>query len=152
MIDFKNDILLGNGIYTIPDLALILQLPKKKVRRWLDDFYNERLGKRNEGRYSWGEGRNKATNFLTLIEFYVFYKLREYGFSTYKILEVHQHISKELKTAYPFASHKLLVDGKEILYALEDDTWVGADKSSCFFFIPTCTPNTSVEFKFFNGI
>ncbi|MEJ7676895.1 MAG: hypothetical protein WKG06_03265 [Segetibacter sp.] len=42
---------------------------------------------------------------------------------------MHQHISKELKTAYPFASYKLLVDGKEVLYALEEDTWVRADKS-----------------------
>lgn len=129
MIDFKNDIILGNGIYTVPDLALILQLPKKKVRRWLDDFYNERLGKAYDGSYSWGQGRDKATNFLTLIAFYVFYKLREYKVSTYKILEAHRNMTKGLKTAYPFASYKLLVDGKEILYALEEDTWVHANKS-----------------------
>ena len=129
MIDFKNDVILGNGFYTVPDLALILQLPKKKVRRWLDDFYNERLGKPYEGSYSWGQGRDKATNFLTLIEFYVFYQLREHKVSTYKILEAHENMTKELKTAYPFASYKLLVDGKEILYAVEDDTWVHANKS-----------------------
>jgi len=130
LIDFKNDIILGNGIYTVPDLALILQLPKKKVRRWLDDFYNERLGKPYEGSYSWGQGRDKATNFLTLIEFYVFYKLREHEVSTYKILEAHRNMTKGLMTAYPFASYKLLVDGKEILYALEEDTWVHANKSN----------------------
>jgi uncharacterized protein (DUF433 family) len=130
VIDFKNDIILGNGFYTVPDLALILQLPKKKVRRWLDDFFNQRLGKVYDGSYSWGQGRNKATNFLTLIEFYVFYQLREHEVSTFKILEAHLNMSRELKTAYPFASYKLLVDGKEILYALEEDTWVHANKSN----------------------
>lgn len=130
MIDFKNDITLGNGIYTVPDLALILQLPPKKVRRWLNDFYNDRLGKAYDGSYSWGEGRDKATNFLTLIEFYIFYKLREQSVSAGKILEAHQHMSKELNTAYPFASFQILADGKHILYELEDDVWVHADKSN----------------------
>lgn len=129
MIAFKNDIQLGNGIYTIPDLALILQLPPHKVRRWLNDFYDQRLAA-SKGKYSWGEGREKATNFLTLIEFYVFYLLREQKIGAGKILDAHRHMSKELKTPYPFASYKLLVNKKQILYGIDDDTWVHADKSN----------------------
>lgn len=129
MITFKNDIQLGNGIYTVPDLALILQLPQPKVRRWLIDFYDQRLAG-NKGRYSWGEGRERATNFLTLIEFYVFYMLREQKIGAGKILEAHQHMSKELKTSYPFASYKLLVNKKHILYGIDDETWVHADKTN----------------------
>lgn len=49
------------------------------------DFYDDRLGNKYKGKYSWGEGRNKGTNFLTLIEFYVFYKLREQKISSYQI-------------------------------------------------------------------
>jgi uncharacterized protein (DUF433 family) len=127
--DTKNYIALGNGIYTVPDLALILHLPQAKVRRWLSDFYDQRLAL-NTGRYSWGEGRDKATNFLTLIEFYVFYKLREQNIAASKILEAHKNMSKELKTPYPFASHKLLVSKKNILYEANLDTWVHADKSN----------------------
>ncbi len=125
----RNHIKLGEGIYTVPDLALILQLPPSKVRRWLTDFYDQRLGG-NKKRYSWGEGRDTGTNFLTLIEFYVFYKLRENRISAGKILEAHKQMSKELKTPYPFASHKLLVSKKEILYEVGGDTWVHADKSN----------------------
>lgn len=120
---------LGNGIYTVPDLALILQLPKAKVRRWLTDFYDQRLAG-STGTYSWGEGRGRATNFLMLIEFYVFYRLREQKLSAGKILEAHQHMSKELKTCYPFASYRLLVNRKNILYGIDDDTWVRADKTN----------------------
>lgn len=39
-------------------------------------------------------------------------------------------MSRELKTPYPFASHKLLVSRKEILYEAGGDTWVHADDSN----------------------
>lgn len=129
MISFENHIKLGNGIYTVPDLALILELPQHRVRRWLSDFYDERLGKVNQGKYSWGEGRGKATNFMTLIEFYVFYVLREQKMSIDKILKAHNYMSKELKTPYPFASYKLLVNKKDILYRMSEETWVHANYS-----------------------
>ena len=129
MITFRNDIQLGNGIYTIPDLALILQLPQHRVRRWLTDFYDQRLAGK-AGNYSWGEGRERATNFLTLVEFYVFYMLREQKLSVGKILEAHKHMSKELKTEYPFASYKLLVNKNQILYGKDEETWVQADQTN----------------------
>ncbi len=129
MTTLKNHIELGNGIYTVPDLALILQLPTSKVRRWLTDFYDQRLSG-DKGRYSWGEGRDKATNFLTLIEFYIFYMLREQKIGAGRILEAHKHMSKELNTPYPFASYNLLVNKREILYEATSNTWVHADKSN----------------------
>jgi uncharacterized protein (DUF433 family) len=129
MTDLKNDMQLGNGIYTVPDLALILQLPQGKVRRWLTDFFDQRLAGGQET-YSWGEGRERATNFLTLIEFYVFYLLRDQRIGAGKILETHKYMSKELKTKYPFASYRLLVNKKHILYGIDPDTWVHANKSN----------------------
>ncbi len=39
-------------------------------------------------------------------------------------------MSKELQTRYPFASYRLLVNRKQILYGLEDNIWVHADKSN----------------------
>jgi uncharacterized protein (DUF433 family) len=129
MVSFKNDILLGNGIYTIPDLAFILRLPPQKVRRWMNDFWNSRLGEKYHGKYSWGEGRDKATNFYTLIEFYVFYQLRELNVGIKAILKAHEAMAKQLNTPYPFASSQVLTDGKSILYCLEDGTTIKADKS-----------------------
>lgn len=129
MITFNNDIKLGNGIYSIPDLAFILQLPQAKVRRWMNDFWDARLGQKYKGKYSWGEGRDKATNFYTLIEFYVFYQLRENKVGTGTILKAHEAMASQLKTPYPFASSQVLTDGKNILYSLEDGTTINADKS-----------------------
>lgn len=120
---------LGYGIYTIPDAAFILGLPASKVRRWMNEFWDQRIGKEIDERYSWGEGRDKATNFYTLIEFYVFYQLREMNISTKKILSVHKEMREMLDTPYPFASAKVLTDGKSILFKMEDETIVHADRS-----------------------
>src|SRR2546423_4608172 len=129
MVGFDNNMKLGNGIYTVPDLAFILQLPQGKVRRWLNDFYNIRLGSKYKGKYSWGQGKEKATNFHTLIEFYVFYKLRENKVGVKTILEAHELMVKQLKTVYPFASSEVLTEGKNIFYSTEDDTMLYANKS-----------------------
>jgi hypothetical protein len=129
LASIKHNIELGNGIYTVPDLALILHLPQSKVRRWLTDFYDQRLAG-DAAKYSWGKGRDRGTNFLTLIEFYIFYMLREHKIGAGKILEAHLHMSKELKTPYPFASHNLLVNKKDILYQVASDTWVHANKTN----------------------
>jgi uncharacterized protein (DUF433 family) len=129
MLAFENNIELGNGIYSLPDLAFILRLPQSKVRRWMNDFYNQRLGEKYNGNYSWGEGKDKATNFYTLIEFYIFYQLRENKVGTKAILNAHEQMAGQLKTPYPFASAPVLTDGKSILYSLSDGTTINADKS-----------------------
>jgi uncharacterized protein (DUF433 family) len=129
MLAFENNIQLGNGIYSLPDLAFILRLPPSKVRRWMNDFYNQRLGEKYKGKYSWGQGRDKATNFYTLIEFYVFYQLRENKVGIKTILNAHGQMAEQLKTPYPFASASVLTDGKSVLYSLEDGTTIKADRS-----------------------
>src|SRR4051794_34897747 len=106
---------LGAGIYSIPDVAFILKLPVAKVRRWMNEFWDSRMAQ-NSNRYSWGEGRNKATNFYTLMEFYVFYQLRELHVSTNRILTAHEDIAGQLNTPYPFGSSKVLTDGRNILF------------------------------------
>ena len=129
MIAFANHIELGNGIYSVPDLAFILRLPQARVRRWMNDFWDVRLGEKYNGKYSWGDGRDKATNFYTLIEFYVFYQLRENKVGTKAIFTAHEQMAQQLQTAYPFASAPVLTDGKSILYALEDGTTINADRT-----------------------
>lgn len=120
---------LGSGIYSIPDVAFILRLPKDKVRRWMKEFWDGKLSTDYNRKYSVGEGRNKVTHFHTLIEFYVFYQLRELNISAKKIFIAHNAIAEQLKTAHPFASSKVLSDGKSILFTLHDGTIVNADHS-----------------------
>lgn len=117
-----NKQLLGAGIYTIPDISKLLGFPMAKVRYYLKEYWDERLGKKlfNET-YSWSAGNNvKAINFHTLIELYVCFHLQELGVSTRKILKSRDTIAKELHLPYPFANAKLLTDGNKIWYEFKD--------------------------------
>lgn len=109
---------LGEGIYNVSDAAKILQLPTHKVRRWLKEYWNKRFGK-GTFFYSWGDVDNQAFNFLTLIEFYVFYQLKEAGIKTKTILSAHEKLSNLFKTQFPFASTQLLTDGGNILFTAD---------------------------------
>lgn len=120
---------LGKGIYTIPEVAFILKLPVAKVRRWMVEFWDNKLAAKYNAIYSNGNGKDKVTNFYTLIEFYVFYQLRELNVSTNRIFAAHQDMSEQLDSPYPFASSKVLSDGRSILFMLDDGTVVNADKS-----------------------
>jgi uncharacterized protein (DUF433 family) len=113
---------LGSGIYTIPDISKLLGFPQAKVRRYLNDYWDERLGRKlfNES-YSWTAGNNiKAVNFYTLIELHTFFHLQELGVSTKEILKSRVAIAKDLQIPYPFASANLLSDGKKIWYEFKD--------------------------------
>jgi len=113
---------LGSGIYTVPDIGRLLGLPQSKVRRYVNDYWDERLGKKlfNET-YSWSTGNNvKAVNFYTLIELYTCFYLKELGVSTRQILKSRIAMARDLHVTYPFASSKLLSDGKKIWYEFKD--------------------------------
>lgn len=124
----KNNITgLGKGLYTIPEVAIILHLPQAKVHRWLREYYEGQLSKKYKTKYSWSVKDHKMVNFLTMIEFYVFYKLREQQISTGKILTAHAHLAGFLDTPHPFASHQLLISGSDILYNQAEEIWVKAN-------------------------
>ncbi len=113
---------LGSGIYTIPDISTLLKIPQSKVRRYLNEYWDERLGKQlfNET-YSWSIGNNiKAVNFYTLIELYTCFHLQELGVTPKQILKSRIAMAKDLAIPYPFANAKLLSDGKKIWYEFKD--------------------------------
>jgi uncharacterized protein (DUF433 family) len=121
---------LGAGIYTIPDISNLLAIPKFKVRRYLNEYWDKRLGKKlfNET-YSWSvENKIKAVNFYTLIELYTCFHLQELGVKPKEILMSRTAMGKDLKIPYPFASNKLLSDGRKIWYEFKDSI-VKADGS-----------------------
>jgi uncharacterized protein (DUF433 family) len=45
------------------------------------------------------------------------------------IFTAHEQIARQLHTPFPFASAKILTDGKKILYEIEDGVTINADKS-----------------------
>ena len=109
---------LGEGVYLTSDVSQILQLPYSKVRRWMIELWDNKLS--HSGTYSFGDPKNRAVNFYTLIEFYTFYQLRLNGVSVQRILSAHKIISRELRTHYPFATN-IRTDGKNIWYDYLDE-------------------------------
>ena len=128
--------MLGTGIYTIPDIAMILGLPYAKVNRWINTFWNDRFGQEHDCKYSWKVDLTKAVNFHTLIELYSFYQLSQAGVSTREILSAHEILSKQYITHYPFASKFILeslrTDGRKILFEQKDGTIYSVDASKQF--------------------
>jgi len=121
---------IGIGLYTIPDVATILNLDRAFVRRWLREYWENQFKRKGRSYASWGNGREKAIHFFTLIEFYVFYQFRKQGVSAQKIARSHEIISQELDTSFPFANSVILTDGKKIFYTRNDgDLIINADKS-----------------------
>jgi len=98
---------LGEGIFLTKDVADILRLPYANVRYCMKGFWRA---------YTFGEENNKAINFYSLLEFYIFYQLRMFNISSQKIKKVHTLMAKELQTPYPFAHHKIRTDKKGIWY------------------------------------
>lgn len=111
--------ILGTGIYTIPDVASILKLPYFKVNKWINVFWDGKLGKEFQQMYTWNIGLNKAVNFYTLVELNIFYQLSKAGVSSGEILEAHKQLSKDFNSPYPFAMknviNSLRTDGRKVL-------------------------------------
>lgn len=112
---------LGAGIYTIPDAASILDMPVDKVRLWVNKYWELEFLKtlQNTEAYTWGEKREKALNFYTLIEIIAVASFRKIGVSFPKIKDAHEHLITLLDTPYPFAHAKLMSDGKRIFYEVD---------------------------------
>lgn len=117
---------LGKGIYTVPDAQRILGLPLARVQRWVAGYSRilsaggrkHSQGIVDEG--CWGTGRDRGINFFALIEVFTFAALRDLGLSAQRIRKARAELSDRFRTPYPFASHRLLSDGRQILVVLDD--------------------------------
>lgn len=92
---------LGEGIYLVKDVSQILHLDYELCRRWILGYWDSSL--KENFSYVFGEKGNRAINFYSLIEFYTFYKLREKGIGATAIRKLHEDLSINFKTPYPFA-------------------------------------------------
>lgn len=116
----QNIISLGNGVYTVPDIARILRLPYHTVNSWLNDHWDNKLGKAFQAKYSWRIDNTRAVSFHTLVEFYTMLQFSDAGVTTKRILEAHEELAARYQTAYPFAQQEVLqnmkTDGKHIYF------------------------------------
>ena len=132
-MEFENKAEIGNGIYTLPDLASILNLEYHKVQRLVNEYWDKRLANNFSKKYSWSLGKNKAVSFHTLVEFYIFYQLKESGVSTQRILKAHKDLSEMFKTPFPFAKSEILNGinsfGKKIVFELTHGDIIDLDST-----------------------
>ena len=119
---------LGKGIYSVPDAATILDMPVGKVRRWIKKYWELEFLQHADESYTWGESRDKAFHFLTLIEIIAVDSFRQVGVSFPKIKTAHTKLSHLLDTQYPFAHAELMTDGKRIFYELLDTSLLEMDE------------------------
>lgn len=127
---------LGTGIYTLPDISLILGIPYPKVVRWINSFWNDRFGSKYGHTYTWSVDLTKAVNFPTLIELFTFYQLSNAGISTKELLKAHEILSEQFNTQYPFATKKILesirTEGKKVLFEQRDGSIYTVDVTKQF--------------------
>ena len=130
-----NKLAIGNGIYTVPDIARILQLPYSKVNTWLNEYWDGKLGRAFKGKYSWRVDSTRAVGFHTLIEFYVMMQFAEAGVKPTQVLKAHNELSKQFKSIFPFAQQQVInnisTDGKKIYFNI-DGTAMSLDGSKQF--------------------
>jgi len=116
----------GRGVYTVPDVARILNIPMSKTRRWITGYWRlDSEGQRQHytgaiDRGSWGTGRDKAVNFLALIEVFTFAALRNEGVSAQRIMKARQELCQRFDTVFPFAFRRFFTDGQQMFVTLED--------------------------------
>lgn len=118
---------IGQGVYTAADASRILKIPYPKANYWFKYYAKNRLSKSVDYIYHFEIKKVIAVNFLTLIEMYVFYTLKEKGVKANKIIEAHTMMSQFLGTAYPFAKQDIFLDNRSLLFGTEDSL-VTADK------------------------
>jgi len=119
---------IGHGIYTAADASRILKIPYPKANYWFNYYAKQKLSNTTDYIYHFEVKNIIAVNFLTLIEMYVFYALKEKGVRTSKIIEAHTAMSDLLQTAYPFAKEDIYVNNKSLLFG-SDDQLITADKN-----------------------
>lgn len=130
-INNKIELKIGEGIFTIPEAAQILNLSSAKVRRWVNKYweYDFLNNEDDYSSYTWGESRDKGFNFYTLIEIITVYTFREIGVSFHKIKLDHELLSDILETIYPFSTSQLMTDGISIFYKYDEAALLNLDRS-----------------------
>jgi uncharacterized protein (DUF433 family) len=102
-----------------------------KVQRLLNEYWDKRLVSDFSEKHSWTIGKSKAVSFHTLVEFYIFYQLKEAGVFTQRILKAHKELSKIFNTPFPFAKSQILNEmncfGKRIVFEICEDNIIDLD-------------------------
>lgn len=132
-MEFENNVELGSGIFTISDISSILNLKYSKVYKLLNEYWDNRFASQLGQKYSWSVHNTKAVSFHTLVEFYIFFQLKEVGVTTQQILNAHTELSTHFNTPFPFAiSHiinRMKCFGRKIVFEISENEIINLDST-----------------------
>jgi len=108
---------LGTGIYTSYDASKILKIPPRKAWYWFSYYVKYRLFESIGYQYHFDTKDTTAVDFLTLIEMYIFYILKDnINMSSRNIVRYHKILSDELDTPHPFACSNLYAAKASLIF------------------------------------
>lgn len=118
---------IGEGVYTVSDMARIFRLnDNRRVRYLFNNYIQGKLETSSKHRFFFGDKR-RFVNFETLIHLYIFLELNKRGIAYKEILTAYDALSESLDTPYPFTKVILSTQGKKIIAGVGDSIFT-ADK------------------------
>lgn len=108
MIAFENKPEIGKGIYVTRDVAKILSISYEKANRWITHFWDGKLGRLFQEKYSWKVEDTRAISFHTLIELFIMGQFHDAGVTSKDVLLAHQEMSRAFNTKFPFALRNVI--------------------------------------------
>lgn len=106
-------IILGRGVYSIPEAATLTHLRPQRVREWFAGQGGPRGGVFRSD-YQAVQG-DRAISFLDLVELFVAGQLRDHGVSLQALRKVYKTLERDFGTRHPFCRREVLTDGKKVL-------------------------------------
>ena len=128
---YQTKVEVGNGIYTISEIAMILRVPYHKVHRYISKYWDSKFSGDYVKNYSWMVDKSRAVNFYTLIELDTFIKLTDAGVPIKKLIEAHNILAKRFKHPYPLAlktvMERVKSAGKRVFFEENEEIIISLD-------------------------
>jgi uncharacterized protein (DUF433 family) len=107
--------LIGVGIYTIPEAAQLLEVDVQTARRWVNGYTFHGGGHSDpvfEADFPVARGKQRILSFQDLVELLLIRRFRARKMSLQRIRQVGQTAKRRFNTRHPFATKRVLTDGK----------------------------------------
>jgi uncharacterized protein (DUF433 family) len=105
-------IILGHGVYNIPEASKLTRLRPQRVREW---FTGRTAARKPIFKSDYHAVRgDQVISFLDLVELFVAGQLRDHGVSLQALRKVHRKLQSDLGTQHPFSREEILSDGKKV--------------------------------------
>src|SRR4051794_22387247 len=117
--------ILGTGVYSTAEAAMLLGLPARKTRRWVVGYDYSRAGTVRHQIPLWhtqlpSHNGYSEIGFLDLMQLRTVARLLELGFSMHFIRRSVRYAADVLRSEHPFVTSKFRTDGRSIFLELAE--------------------------------